>query len=502
MVIARLFTGGALSSLLIMGLILIPFPTGWEVGAAIVALKPIDYPNTLFTGDCKARSTETGEIVINLLTECSLGGNSWNIDVDAKETARPSLTITTQQPRHTDAGGEPTPHSQAADTRTVTRQRDTWNLDRHIFMFEFQVNTVADVAKKSCFFVLFGGEACNFNHETSAFVPTYVIDPTGRTRTSNNGLPFDGSSLILFSINPWQGVRTTPENTIMFDQWVGIMQATVFRVENGKVPNAPGSQDFPWAVEKLLPVGGQPNMFSIQGEGLEQTQFGTASLDNRIPRQVIVELPYRLTAGAAKESFFGGGFKGIAPINVFAKYVVRMDVLVVTGYTPQLDYIDSNNNRIKDPGEFTYIDKNNDNLWTVGIDEAVEGTPPSPPPPGITIVDTKSSTVKEADGTATTTTVVKYSDGTSTTTINREIAPPPPSDLQTGCPPNCPPTIQPPPDIFFPSCNFFDLECRLANWQKFPFDLGTTFALALPFIAIAVIVLVAIVLIGARRRGR
>src|SRR3990170_4045071 len=479
---ARLFTGGALSSLLIMGLILVPFPTGWEVGTAIVGLQETGFRDVIFLGDCQGYSVTTGTVVIGPRTflgpgpsECLTGGNSWNIDIDQRYWGRPSLTITTQQPKHTDAGGEPTVHSQPADTRTVTRQRDTWQLDRHIFMFEFQVNTVADVQKKNCFYF----EGCNFWHETSAFVPNFDTDAlrAGGEQVSLNGLPFDGSSLILFSLNPWQGARTIPENTVMFDQWVGIMQATVFKVENGKVPNAPGSQDFPWAVEKLIAVGGQPNMFTVQGEGLAETQFGTAILDSKIPQSVLIELPYKLTAGAAKESNSFGNFKGIAPINVYAKYVVRVDALLVTGYTPQLDYIDANSNGVRDLGEFTFIDKNNDNRWTLGIDEAVEGTPPQP------------------DSTPTI---------TADDPVSEELPAPPPSGLQTGCPPNCPVTIQPPPDIFFPSCNFFDLECRLANWQKFPFDLGTTFAPPLPFIIIAVAIFAGLTFMGVARgrRGR
>lgn len=482
---ARLFSGGLLSSLLIMGLVLVPFPTGWEVGIALVGLKPVDYTNAIITGDCKARNTETGEIVINGFSECNLGGNSWNIDVDAKNSGRPSLLIITQQPRHTDAGGEPSSHDQPADSRIVTRQRDTWYLDRHIFMFEFQVHTVADSVVKKCFYI----EGCSFDHETSALVPNFSSDILrGTVEVSNNGVPFDGSSLILFSINPWQGIRIPAEGTIRFDQWAGIMQATIFRVDKGKVPDAPGSQDFPWAVEKLIAEGGQPNMFKLTGEGLERTDFATASLDNRIPQQVLVELPYKLTAGAAVKRNLFGNYNGLAPINVFAKYVVRMDVLVVTGLTPQLDYIDSNENNVRDTGEFTFIDKNNNDLWDLGIDEAVEGTPPQP-------ASTGPEPCAEGFGRAADGNCYKVSD---------ELATPPPSGLQTGCPPNCPITIQPPPDIFFPSCNFFDLECRLANWQKFPFDLGTTFALALPIIAIAAIVIIGLTAFGIARgrRGR
>src|SRR3989337_3459720 len=209
---ARLFTGGALSSLLIMGLFLVPFPTGWEVGTAIVALKLSDSPTALYTGDCKARSTETGEILVNLLSECSLGGNSWNIDVDHRYGSRPSLTITTQQPRHTDAGGDPTPHSQYADTRIVTRQRDTWQLDRHIFMFQFQVNTVADVKELYCSDIFGQFKNCVFEQETS-YVPSSgncypdLVINDRRIGCGLNGQPFDGSSLILFNINPWQGAR-------------------------------------------------------------------------------------------------------------------------------------------------------------------------------------------------------------------------------------------------------------------------------------------------------
>ena len=309
---ARLFTGGALSSLLIMGLILVPFPTGWEVGTAIVGLQETGFRDVIFLGDCQGYSVTTGTVVIGPRTflgpgpsECLTGGSSWNIDLDFKNFYRPSLTITTQQPKHTDAGGEPTSHDQPADTRTVTRQRDTWQLDRHIFMFEFQVNTVADAVATRCVRNALLQEVCVFDHETSAVIGCF---PTLATICGINGLPFDGSSLILFSINPWQGARTIPENTILFDQWVGIMQATVFKVENGKVPNAPGSQDFPWAVEKLIAVGGQPNMFTVQGEGLAETQFGTAILDSKIPQSVLIELPYKLTAGAAMKTAVGGGW--------------------------------------------------------------------------------------------------------------------------------------------------------------------------------------------------
>src|SRR3972149_7095375 len=97
---ARLFTGGALSSLLIMGLFLVPFPTGWEVGTAIVGLKELGFQDTIITSDCKGHSSSTGEVNIDprsgLVSECSLGGNSWNIDIDQRYWGRPSLTITTQ----------------------------------------------------------------------------------------------------------------------------------------------------------------------------------------------------------------------------------------------------------------------------------------------------------------------------------------------------------------------------------------------------------------------
>lgn len=480
---ARLFTGSLLSSLLIMGLVLVPFPTGWEVGTAIVGLRVANHPQ-VFPGDCNGYNPETGEIEITKaqFSDCRTGGNSWTIDFDAANSLRPSLLITTQQPRHTDAGNNPTPHDQPADSRTVTRLRDTYYIDRHIFMFEFQVVTVAASVVKKCFYV----EGCSFDHETSAFVPNFTSDILrGTLEVSNNGQPFDGSSLMLFSINPWQGIRVAPENTIRFDQWVGIMQATVFRVEGAKVPNAPGSQDFPWAVENLASEGSQPNMFSIQGEGLGRTDFGTVPLDIRIPSQVLIELPYKLTAGAAMKRNVFGNYNGLAPINVYAKYVVRVDVAVVTGWTPQLDYVDANNNGVLDAGEFAFIDKNNDNRWTVGIDEAVSGTPPAPPP-------------APAPDPQTTTT-------TSDDPVSTDAPSPAPSGLQTGCPPNCPSTIQPPPDIFFPSCNFFDFECRLANWSKFPTDLGLAFGFLLPIIAIVAIAFIAITFFGiavGRRRGR
>ena len=477
-VVGRLFTGGALSSLLIMGLFLVPFPTGWEVGIAVVGLRN-SINGRIYAGDCQAYDAETGQAITTVwgtllrgATQCRTGANNWDIDIDSRDYGSPTLHIVTQQPRHTDAGGEPTTHDQPADTRTVTRQRDTFYLDRHIFMFEYQVNTVADAIATQCIRNALLQEVCVFDHETSAVIGCF---PTLASICGRNGSPFDGSSLILFGINPWQSIRQPAEGTVRFDQWVGIMQATVFRVENGKVPDAPGSQDFPWAVEKLLAEGGQPNMFVLNGTGLSSTSFGTAGVDARIPQRVLVELPYKLTAGAAIKTVLGGGVNGLAPINVFAKYVVRMDVLVTTGFTPQLDYIDANNNNVRDQGEFTFIDKNQDNRWTLGIDEAVEGTPPPP-------------------------------DSTPTVTgddpVSDELPAPPPSGLQTGCPPNCPVTIQPPPDIFFPSCNFFDLECRLSNWQKFPFDLGLGLSLALPFIVIAVAIFAGLAFIGIARRGR
>ncbi len=482
---ARLFTGVLLSALLSSGLILVPFATGWEVGTAIVGVKELDYTNTIFTSNCKGYDSETEAIIsgqsLGYLAECSTGASTWTIDVDFRNFGRPSLLMTTQQPRHTDAGGEPTTHDQPADTRIVTRQRDTFYLDRHIFMFEFQVHTVADVIQKNCYFI----EGCSFDHETSAIVPNFSTDILrGTVEYSHNGQPFDGSSLILFGINPWQGIRQPPDGTIRFDQWAGIMQATVFWVENGKIPDAPGSQDFPWAVEKLIAEGGQPNMFTLQGDTQSLTSFGTVGVDARIPQRVLIELPYKLTAGAAMKRNAFGNYNGLAPINVFAKYMVRVDVLVTTGWTPQLDYIDANNNGVLDTGEFTFIDKNNDNKWTLSIDEAVSGIPPSPPP-------------APAIDPATTTT-------TMDDPVSKEQPAPAPSGLQTGCPPNCPVTIQPPTDIFFPSCNFFDLECRLANWSKFPFDLGTTFALALPIIAIIAVVFIGLIVLKAAggKRGR
>lgn len=491
---ARIFTAGSLSTLLLAGLLLVPFPTGWEVGIAIVGLREAGYSGFLLAGDCQLYDTQTGAVALDrrAFPECATGANNWRVDIDAQAAGRPTLNIVTQQPRHTNAGNEPTPHDQPADSRVVTRQRDTWYLDRHIFMFEFQVTTVADVTKVEC--ELEGG--CVFRHETSAITPSITTNFV--KKYSINGIPFDGSSLVLFGLNPWQGIRIPPEGTIRFDQWVGIMQATIFRVEATKVPNAPGGNpDFPWAAESVIPEGGQPNMFTVQGEGLDRSDFASVSLDQRIPQQVLVELPYKLTAGATVKKAFFGGTTEINPVNVYVKYVVRMDVLTVTGFTPQLDYVDANKNGVLDTGEFTFIDRNNDNLWTLGTDEAVSGTPPTPPPPTVTI--TSKVTTTAADGTSTTT--VTYSDGT--TTVLKEAPTPLPSPLQTGCPPNCPSPIQPPPDIFFPSCNFFDIECRLSNWQKFPFDLGTTFALALPIIIIAVAIFAGLAVIGvSRRRGR
>jgi len=526
---ARLFTGVLLSALLSTGLFLVPFPTGWEGGIAIVGLTAVDQPNIIYTSNCKGYSSLTEEILIASLTECGTGGNKWTVDIDSKNSGRPTLVIETQQPRHTDAGNNPTDSNIAAASIEVTRGRDTFFIDRHVFMFEFQVKTVADSVISHCFYV----EGCSFDHETSAYVPNFTTDPLrGTVEISRNGAAFNGASLVLFSINPWSGARIYPENTVHFDQWVGIMQATIYKAtpsagkedclscSEGKVPNAPGSGDFPWAVEGMVDEGAQPNIFYLNGieggffqigsiESLVQ-EFGTVPLDRRIPQQVLIELPYKLTAGAAMKKNFFGNYNGLAPINVFAKYIVRVDVAIVTGWTPQLDWLDSNNNGVLDQGEFAFIDKNQNNKWDLGVDEAVQGTPPAPLPPDCketsrfskteTIGDPSTGTTE----TTATTVIITCSDGSSKTEIYRETVSKPPSSVTVGCPPLCTTTIQPPGDIFFPSCNFLDLECRLNNWRLFPFDLGTSFALLLPLIAIVAIVLIGVTVLGTvrGRRGR
>jgi len=506
---ARLFSGILLSALLSTGLFLVPFPSGWEGGIAIVGLTAVDQPNIIYTSNCKGYSSETEEVLITSLTECSTGGNKWTVDIDSKNIGRPTLVIETQQPRHTDAGDNPTDPNNPAASVQVTRGRDTFFIDRHIFMFEFQVKTVADTVATRCVRNALLQEVCVFDHETSAVIGCF---PTLATICGHNGAPFNGASLVLFTINPWSGARTYPENTIHFDQWVGVMQATVFKVEAGKVPNAPGSQDFPWAAEGMVDEGAQPNMFYLNGtdggffqigsvESLVR-EFGTVPLDKRIPQQVLIELPYKLTAGAAMKTAAGGGYTGLAPINVFAKYIVRVDAAIVTGWTPQLDYLDANNDGVLNTGEFAFIDKNQDNKWTVGIDEAVQGTPPAPPPPDCKETSRFSKT--EFDGTMVTTVITTCSDGSTKTEIFRETPSKSPSAPTVFCPPLCPTTIQPPGDIFFPSCNFFDLECRLANWQKFPFDLGLGLSLALPLIIIAAAIFAGLAFIGVARgrRGR
>ena len=209
------------------------------------------------------------------------------------------------------------------------------------------------------------------------------------------------------------------------------------------------------------------NMFTLQGQGQPNFQFGTASLDDSIPQIVLVELPYKLLAGADWTASLGGGYSSLVPIDYNVHYIVRMDVLLVTGWQPQLDYIDGNGNGVRDAGEFTFIDKNEDNRWTLGIDEAVEGTPPS---------------VQQA-----------------TTTPSSESPPvQPESPPQTG---SQLAELGPIPDFRSPSpCEFWNLSCFFNNAINFP-SISSLFSLLTVLAVIVVLVFGASIFLG-RRRGR
>lgn len=364
-------------------MVAIPFASGWEVADSIEALTVNDQPRLSYTSDCKAYDQSGQQVRPFLgvgppspsqlpLSECSTGASNWRIDVDAQYSGRPSLFIETSPVRHTNFQGIQTDNGLAVESRIVTRQRDTYYLDYHVFMFDFRVRTVADVKATACIRNALLQEVCVFDHETSAEIGCF---PTLATICGTNGKLFDGSSFVGFGINPWQGARIAPEGTIRFGQWVGIMQAIIQTAEAGFDTKVP--QDSPGSATAVLATGAAANMFTLAGQDQPKFQFGTASLDDAIPQFILIELPYRLLPGADWTIAPGSGYSSLVPSNVNVHYVVRVDVLLVTGWQPQLDYIDANSNGIQDTGEFTFIDKNNDNRWTLGTDEAVSGTPPS-----------------------------------------------------------------------------------------------------------------------------
>lgn len=403
------------------------------------------------------------------MKECSTGASNWRIDVDEQFSGRPSLFIETSPVRHTNFQGVQTDNGLAVESRTVTRQRDTYFLDYHVFLFDFRVRTVADVKATTCIRNFLLQEVCVFDHETSATIGCF---PTLATICGNNGKLFDGSSLVAFFVNPWQGARIAPEDTIRFGQWVGIMQAIIFEAEAGFDTKVP--QDSPGSATAVLAKNAAANMFTVQGEGLPNFQFGTASLDDDIPQLVLVELPYRLLPGADLTVAPGSGFSALVPSNVNVHYIVRMDVLLVTGWQPQLDYIDSNSNGVRDIGEFTFIDRNNDNRWTLGIDEAVEGTPPVPlAEPTTTTADDPTS--KEIP------------------VIQPEDPPQTGSQLQE---------LGPIPDVTVPApCEFWNISCWFTTAFNFP-TVSNIMGLIVAVILLVTIAIAISALIGVRRRGR
>lgn len=415
------------------------------------------------------------------LKECSTGASNWRIDVDAQYSGRPSLFIETSPVRHTNFQGIQTDNGLAVESRQVTRLRDTYFLDYHVFMFDFRVRTIADVKPVACSEVLFI-QNCVYDTET-AYKPGSSGECTQASGCGKGGIPFDGSSLIAFFINPWQGARVPDENTVRFGQWTGIMQAIIFEAEAGFDTKVP--QDAPGFATAVLARNAAANMFAVTGEPQPNFQFGTATLDDDIPQLVLVELPYKLQAGADIETQFGGGLKTVVASNVNVHYIVRMDVLLVTGWQPQLDYIDDNKNGVRDSGEFTFIDRNNDNLWTPSIDEAVEGIPPPPPPTGPE--PCAEGFTRAADGNCY---QVSKED---LTTVQPEDPPQTGSELRE---------LGPIPDVTVPApCEFWNISCWFTTAFNFP-TVSNIIGLIVAMILLVAIAFGASLLIGARRRGR
>jgi len=475
--IARVLIPSGTVALLVGFLLAIPFSSGWEVQNSIQALTLTDRPGLTWASDCNVYRNEDGALVgrqgligpqqVNPPTACATGTSSWQIDVDDRWTGKPSLQMESTPVRHTNFQGIQTDNNMAVESRTVTRLRDTYYMDYHVFMFDFRVKTVADARSVECHANLLFQQACTIDHETSANLGSTS------TRATVGGEPFDGSSFVAFSIKPWQGARIAPENTIRFGQWAGIMQAIVFEAEAGicsptsglfaSCPQGNLEVNSPGYAIGVLARNAAANMFTLQGQGAPSFQFGTASLDDSIPQIVLVELPYKLLAGADWTASLGGGYSSLVPIDYNVHYIVRMDVLLVTGWQPQLDYVDSNNNGVRDSGEFTFIDKNDNNLWDSTIDETVEGTPPS----------------------------------TSTASVE---SPPvqPESPPQTG---SSLAELGPIPDFRSPSpCEFWNLSCFFNNAINFP-SISSLFNLLTILALIVVLVFGASIFLG-RRRGR
>ena len=467
MAIARVLIPGGIAGTLLVGLLIaVPFASGWEVATSIEALTVNVSPGLTVTGECKIINNETGEEVQTRFGECATGPSNWQIDISDQYWGTPSLFIESTPPKHTDFQGVQTENDKFVEQRTVTRQRDTYYLDYHVFMFEFRVKTEADVRVLECSAT---GQACIFDQETAyaAGGGDCLSDLPGvNVRCGRGGVAFAGSSFIAFYINPWQGARVAPEDTIRFGQWAGVMQAIVFDANAGAVqPAIP--QDVPGLAVNILDDGAAANMFTLQGGGLPRFQFGTATLDDSIPQLVLIELPYKLLPGADITVGALGGVRQIVPADMFVSYKVRVDVLLVTGWQPQLDYIDSNSNGTRDTGEFTFIDKNEDNLWTAGTDEAVEGTPPS---------------AQEA-----------------TTTQSSESPP-----IQPESPPQTGSRIEPlglPEDFRFPApCEFFNVACWFNTAINFP-SVTSIVGLLTVLAVIVVLIFGASIFLG-RRRGR
>lgn len=494
MAFARVIIPSATISTILLGfLVAVPFASGWEVYNSIEALTFDTLPGKTVAADCKVYNNEDGTIIQAQLPECAPGPSNWRIDTDHQYYGWPSLFLEVSPVKHTNLQGAETDSRQEVQSRQTPIGRDVYYWDYHVFMFTFLVKTEADarVIHDSGFL---GTKV--YQHETSFTPNGFSQCVSGSVGCGVGGAEVAGGAFVTFAIKPWQGIREPAEGTIRFGQWAGIMQAIVFEVEAGR--SQPEIQEtVPGYGINVLDRNAAANMFTLQGGGQPNADFSTAALDARIPQAVLIELPFKLFPGAEVRTRLGGGVESLVPTDYFIRYKMRVDVVIVTAWTPQLDFIDDNANGVLDPGEFSYIDENENNQWDLGVDEAVSGTAPTPPPPTCDL--TSDFTIDNPDGTRTRTKKWTCTDGSTRTETNNETIGSQEDDgLDVGIGIG---DIEDVGDFRSPGrCEFWNLSCLLNNAFNFP-SVGAYADLFIFIAVIALIVFGASIFLG-RRRGR
>ena len=319
-IVLFLMVVGALAAGVRYGKLELPggYASGWEVYSTVASLRASDkfYPQ-------QAQFTSPNY----------QGPHNWRVDVDEPDYQVPTIEVTQSDVRHTNMLGQWTPDSQYIETRKVERGGHVYYLDYHVFTMDVTLRTMADV-------VYIGWAPITGNHYKSE---TAYNDYEGM-----NGLPFQGGTLVSFTVNPWKGgtYRDAPEvpvnappgsKYVLNEMFVGVMQTYVVGVSKGTVEGSPNTDsDVPSYVKPGLAQGSVADMYtSVAGMEAEQIAWGAASPDSRIASSVYIYLPVDMLAGAHVTRNWLGQIDKVQASDVFVKYTVRVDVLATHDFVLQ-----------------------------------------------------------------------------------------------------------------------------------------------------------------------